>query len=222
MARPTLTAVVPALDEAPRIGALVAALLGEVDDVVVVDGGSGDGTIDAARRAGARVITAPRGRGPQLDTGAAVAMGERLWFVHADAGLPAGAGEAIRAAGAPWGCFAVRFSPSSAWLDGTAAWMNARARRTGSATGDMGIWASADLFRRVGGFGPLLAFEDLAFTDRARAVVKPVVLEPAIVTSSRRWQRRGVARTVLQMWALRAAYRAGVAPERLARVYAAG
>lgn len=214
-----ISAIVPTLDEAATIGPLVGALRAMVDEVVVSDAGSGDGTVDVARAAGALVVTGARGRGPQMDLAATAARGERLWFVHADSALPAGCGEALRHARGPWGCFETRIDSEDPRLRFTGAWMSKRARRSGACSGDMGIWSDRPFFESLGGFGSLPAFEDLAFADRARRAHPCEVLQPTLGTSARRWTTDGVNRTILQFWLLRLGYRAGLDPIRLSRAY---
>ncbi|MDP2307061.1 MAG: TIGR04283 family arsenosugar biosynthesis glycosyltransferase [Pseudomonadota bacterium] len=213
-----ISVVIPTLDEAAALPALLGSL-GGVDEVIVVDGGSRDDTVEIAARAGATVVTAPRGRGSQLAAGTAAARGDLLWFLHADTGVPVGAAAALRATRAAWGCFEVTIASEDPRLRLVAAAMNLRARRTGSATGDMGIWARRPLLAKVGGWVPLLAFEDLVFTDRARRLAPAEVLAPAVTTSARRWNAHGLTRTVLTMLALRAAYRLGADPALLAELY---
>lgn len=215
------SAIVPTRAEAARVGALVAALRAVVDEVIVSDAESADGTAAVAAAAGAVVVSGPAGRGPQLDRGAAVARGQWLWFVHADAGVPAGARAALEAAAAvaPWGFWPVE-APGAPWpVRAGAAYMNLRARGTGAATGDMGLWCRADLFRQLGGFGPLAAFEDLSFTDRARRAAPWAAAPGRLGLDARRWVAGGVWRTIARMWALRAGYRLGVEPGRLVRMW---
>lgn len=212
-----ISAVVPTLDEARHLPTLLATLGG--CEVVVSDGGSRDQTVALARAAGARVVEGSPGRGAQLARGAAVCQGERLWFLHADALPGAGALRALDAAPGPWGCFRIRLEPDDPWLTLTAAGMNTRARLTGSATGDMGVWMDRGFYEELGGFPDLASFEDLVLTDRARARVAPTVIDVPLVVSARRWLARGRLRTTLEHWALRAAYRSGVPPERLAHRY---
>lgn len=218
---PSLVAIVPTLNEAGQVGAVVAALRDSCDEVVVVDAGSADGTVDIARAAGARVCTAPPGRGVQLGAGVAASRSDLVWFVHADTLVPAGAGHALRAlsTSARWGCCTVRFDLDTPWMRFTAAWMNARARRTGKSTGDMAQWFHRDLLHELGGVPPLGAFEDLVLSDRARAVAPWAVAPVAVTTSARRWRVEGRTRTTLRHWTLRAAYEAGVPPETLAQRY---
>lgn len=216
-----LSVVVPTLDEEARIGALVSILYPQADEVVVSDGGSRDQTCGLAEAAGARVVEGPRGRGPQLDRGAAAARGDLLWFVHADAEVPAGLGPAVERAAeiAPWGACETRIDSADLRLRWTAFVMTCRARWTGAMTGDMGIWAQRELFERLGGFGSLPALEDLDFTDRARAVAPWTLASPPLGTSARRWTARGINRTMARMLGLRLAYRLGASPMRLARLY---
>ncbi len=211
--------VIPTLNEAACIGGLLATLLPLVDEVIVADGGSADDTVGIARCAGARVATSARGRGLQLDAGAAVASHERCWFLHADSSVTGESVDALRRATGGWGCFETTVASDDPRLAFAGAWMNARARWTGRCTGDMGIWCDRALFDSVGGFGALSAFEDVSFVDRARAVSSCAVLRPGIVTSARRWAGEGVTATIVKGWTLRLGYRVGVNPMRLARSY---
>lgn len=212
-----ISVVIPTLNEAEHLPRLLGAL--RADEVIVVDGGSQDTTVDVARRAGVSVLSSPRGRGAQLTLGAAAATGDVLWFLHADAVPPVGSDEALRRVPAPWGCFSVQFDSADPRLRLTALGMNRRARRTGSATGDMGIWARRDFFDTTGGFPQLASFEDLVFSERARTRAPWAVLSPPLLVSARRWETRGFTRTTLEHWGLRGAWRLGVPAERLARLY---
>lgn len=213
-----ISAVIPTLDEERCIGAVVLAVRTIVDEVIVCDGGSTDETVQRASEAGARVVTGARGRGAQLDLGARTAVHERLWFLHADSRVHPRAGEALRAAAGPWGCFATRIDSADPRLRVTAAGMTLRARWTGVCSGDMGIWADRGFFETLGGFGST-AFEDLSFADRARRQHPCEVLDPQLLTSARRWQNEGVTNTVLRFWMIRLGYRVGIDPARLANVY---
>ena len=216
-------AVIPTLNEAACIGALVASLRAEVDGVLVVDGGSTDETVALAQAAGAAVLRAPRGRGGQLRAGAAAAPGEIIWLLHADSTVPTGAGRAIRQAAraADWGCFKVRLAPGGGRLRFAAAWMNARARISQSATGDMGIWLRRDLHDQLGGLPEAPLCEDLALSAAARRHGAMAVLPLTLGSSSRRWYQNGVNRTILRMWLVRGLYHAGADPRLLARLYGA-
>lgn len=220
--RSSLTIVVPALDEAGSIEGVVAEARAQADEVVVVDGGSRDATRELAARAGATVIDAPRGRASQMNAGAASSQGEALLFLHADCRLPAGGGDAVRAelaAGRRWGRFDVRLDAPGAPLALVGTMMNLRSRLTGIATGDQAIFVSRTLWDATGGFAPIPLMEDVELTARLRRVASPACLRQRVTVSARRWQHRGVARTVLEMWAFRAAYACGASPAWLHRLY---
>lgn len=219
-----LSAIVPALDEERAISATLAALAPEVDEIVVADGGSRDGTARIARAAGAHVVSGARGRGAQLNAGAETAGGELLWFVHADTLVPPGSGAALRAAmagGAHGGAFEIRFD-APGWryaLGGTVA--SSRSRWFGIFLGDQAPFVSRQVFRRLGGFASWSLFEDLDFSRRLRALGDIAILEPAVTTSARRFQARGPLRGVLENWWLTLLFLSGVPPDRLSRRYLA-
>jgi len=219
--------IVPALDEAQAIGATLAALAplrARGHEVIVVDGGSADGTPDLARPHADRVLTSPPGRARQMNAGAAAARGEVLLFVHADTRLPADADAAIAralAAGRVWGRFDVRLAGRHALLRVVERAMNLRSRLTGIATGDQALFVRRAPFDAAGGFPEIPLMEDVALSRRLRARARPACLGERVTTSARRWERQGVLRTVVRMWLLRLAYALGVAPARLARWYPA-
>jgi len=220
--RPTLSIVVPALEEADAIAATVAAARTHADEVVVVDGGSRDATRERALAAGALVVDASRGRASQMNAGAARACGDVLLFLHADCRLPAGAGDAVREAiadGRRWGRFDVRLESARPALAVVGGAMNLRSRLTGIATGDQAIFVARSLWDAVDGFAPIPLMEDVEFTARLRRLGPPACLRLRVGVSARRWERHGVVRTVLLMWGLRAAYALGVSPQRLHRLY---
>jgi rSAM/selenodomain-associated transferase 2 len=222
IARPSLSIVVPVLDEAGSIAATVARARLHADEVLVVDGGSRDDTGALARAAGARVIDAPRGRASQMNAGAALAAGDVLLFLHADCRLPDGAGDAVRgavAAGRRWGRFDVRLDSPRAALAVIGGAMNLRSRITGIATGDQALFVARDLYEALGGYAAIPLMEDVELCARLRRVAPPACLRLRVGVSARRWERHGVVRTVLLMWALRAAYALGASPARLHRLY---
>lgn len=218
---PRLSIVIPVLDESGVIRDVVARARGEADEVVVCDGGSTDATLDLARHAGSVVCSAPRGRGRQLDHGAAAASGDVLLFLHADTLLPPGAGAAVlwAAAHSGWGCFSVRIESTDPRLRWCGRYMTTRARQTGSVTGDMAIWCRRAWYDQVGGFGPRGVCEDLDFAQRLRAIAPGLVLPLRVGTSARRWEAEGVTQTILRMWMVRSAFYAGASESTLARLY---
>ena len=222
-----LSVIVPALDEAGCIGALLedlAPLRSGGHEVLLVDGGSSDGTPAMAAGQVDRCIAAPRGRARQMNAGAAAAAGEVLWFLHADTRLPAAAAahavlDAV-ARGRSWGRFDVRLSGRQPLLRLVERGMNLRSCLSRIATGDQGIFVTRELFERCGGFPDIPLMEDIALSRALRRQAAPACLHrPRLQTSSRRWERDGVLRTVFLMWRLRLAYALGTAPETLARLY---
>lgn len=221
--RPLLSIVVPVLNEAELLPALLAHLAPFRNDaeVIVVDGGSTDGTREAAR--GARVLTAPRGRARQMNAGAAAARGDILLFLHADTRLPPDALDEIRQAlGDPRvvaGRFDVRLAGPRAIYRAVEVLMNLRSRWTGIWTGDQAIFVRRAVFERLGGFPDIPLMEDVEFTRRLRRAGPRACLRARVTASVRKWEREGALRTILLMWALRFLYRVGVSPARLHRWY---
>lgn len=217
----------PVLDEAPGLAATLDALaplrLAGVE-LVVVDGGSRDGTPAVAQPRADRVVTSPRGRAAQMNAGARAATGDTLLFLHADTRLPEGAVDAIARAladGHAWGRFDVTIEGASRWLPVVAAFMNARSRLTGIATGDQAIFVRRGVFEVAGGFPPIALMEDIAMSRALKRAGAPACLRERVVTSGRRWERHGPLRTILLMWRLRLAYFLGADPARLAERYGA-
>lgn len=223
---PPLSIVIPVLDEAAGIGAALArlqAFRGRGCEVIVVDGGSGDGTVDLARAACDRVAVSPPGRAMQMNAGASVARGDALVFLHADTELPTDADrlvlEALGGNRHVWGRFDVRITGRPAMLRVIAAMMNLRSRLTGVATGDQAIFCRRATFDAVGGFPSQPLMEDVEISKRLRRLGPPACLRERVTTSGRRWEKHGVTRTILLMWRLRLAYFLGVDPARLVRSY---
>ena len=201
----------------------LAPLTARGAQLVVADGGSSDDTALLCQAAGAMVLNTPRGRATQMNAGAKQASAGVLLFLHADTLLPGDAEEMIVAALANgdrvWGRFDVRIAGQSKLLPMVAALMNLRSRLSGIATGDQAIFMTRAAFDAVGGFPSQLLMEDIEISKRLRKLSRPACLRAKVQTSGRRWETRGVWRTVLLMWRLRFAYWRGVAPERLAKLY---
>jgi len=217
-----LSIVVPALDEAAGIERCLAALAtlrARGHEVIVADGGSADGTARLAAPLADRVVQAPRGRAAQMNAGAAAATGGALLFLHADTFLPPEADRLVLEALAThaWGRFDVEIDSADPRLAVIAYFMNRRSRLTGIATGDQAIFVRRADFP---GFPAIALMEDVAFSRAMKRVSPPACLAARVRTSARRWEEKGVARTVLLMWRLRYAYWRGADPDALARRYA--
>ena len=216
-----LSIVVPSLNEAAGIERCLRALAplrGRGHEVIVADGGSDDGTPQLAAPLADRVVAAPRGRALQMNAGAAAASADALLFLHADTILPADADRAVLAALASraWGRFDVSIDSRDARLAVVGFCMNWRSRLTGIATGDQAIFVRRAEFP---GFPAIALMEDVAFSKAMKRVSPPACLRERVRTSARRWERRGVLRTVLHMWRLRLQYWLGADPAELARRY---
>ena len=229
MISPLISVVVPVLDEAGAIARSLQPLQplrGRGVEVIVVDGGSQDGTRCFARPLCDRVLDAPRGRARQMNVGAGVASGRVLLFLHADTRLPPDWSRMVRGAlgdhGREWGRFDVRLDGVHPMLRVVERAMNLRSRLSGIATGDQAIFVTRVAFRAAGGFPDIALMEDIALSRALRARSRPVCLRTAVVTSSRRWERNGIARTIVLMWRLRLEYAFGTDSEKLARLYRGG
>ena len=221
-----LSVIVPTLDEAEHIAGSLQSLTSarrRGAEIIVVDGGSSDATIAVAEPYADRVLQAPRGRAAQLNAGAQSASGDVLLFMHADTAAPENVDLILAAALAgrvtAWGRFDVHIESRRRVLGMVAAMMNLRSRLSGIATGDQGMFVTRTLFDRVCGFPALPLMEDIALSRALKRVASPLCLRAKIVTSGRRWERRGVARTIWLMWRLRLAYYLGADPADLAPRY---
>jgi rSAM/selenodomain-associated transferase 2 len=226
---PQLSIVIPVLDEAATIADALAALAPDRArgaELIVVDGGSRDETAEAARPLADKVIAAPRGRGSQMNAGAAAAQADVLLFLHADTRLPPEADrlvvDALARSQRAWGRFDVTIAGRSPFLRVVAAMMNLRSRLTGIATGDQAMFMTRAAFAQAGGFPDIPLMEDIVLSRRLKSVSPPACLCARATTSGRRWDRDGVVRTILTMWRLRLAFFLGAEPARLARRYGYG
>ena len=231
---PTVAVIVPVFNEASHLERNLSRLLAEhrFDEVIVVDGGSTDTSVEivcklmSADATGVQpvpyLIQAPRGRARQMRAGAQAATSDVLLFLHADTVPPAEAVARIREVvrrGHVWGRFDVRLSGSHVLLRVIERLMNWRSALSGIATGDQGLFVRRDVYRILGGFAPLPLMEDVEFSTRLKWVGSPARLRNPVITSSRRWERNGIVRTVVSMWTLRFLYWLGVSPTRLGRWY---
>jgi rSAM/selenodomain-associated transferase 2/rSAM/selenodomain-associated transferase 1 len=221
-----LSIVVPVVDEAEQIRKGLAQLQpfrAAGHELIVVDGGSRDGTFEAAVALADRVLQAPRGRAVQMNVGASVATGNVLLFLHADCRLPPSADVAIAGAlarGRAWGRFDVTLDGDSRALPMVAWFMNARSAATGICTGDQAMFVERAMFDAIGGFPALPLMEDIALSRTLKRFAGPPArLSERIVASGRRWNADGAWRTILSMWALRWAYWRGATARDLARRY---
>lgn len=230
MIRPVISVVVPVLNEVDRIGTLISEIVADGSapfEVIVVDGGSSDGTVAAVQSLGlkdaVRIANSEPGRGPQLVAGALQASGDILWFLHVDSHVALGALERIRAAvdedGLIGGNFRVIFDGAdrfSEWLTGFYAWF----RRRGLYYGDSGIFLRRDIYQRIGGIQPMALMEDYDLSRRMERYGGTGCIDtPALITSSRKFAGRHPLGIVFGWLKIHALYGLGVSPKRLAKIY---
>ena len=219
-----LSIVVPIYNEAQQVGPLARSLRVLQDEwvreIILVDGGSTDGSAEQLGKE-FTLITSRKGRAAQMNAGAAHASGTWLLFLHADTQLGSSHIKAAMSHGAlhHWGRFDVRLSGDHFMFAVIAWFINGRSRLTSVATGDQCLFVRRKLFQAVGGFADLALMEDVALCKRLRKRHKPLCLKKTVTTSSRRWQKYGVYKTILLMWKLRFLFWLGVSDDKLARLY---
>jgi rSAM/selenodomain-associated transferase 2 len=223
--KPALSIVMPALNEAAGIAATLQALQAlrvRGVELVLADGGSTDGTAEHAAAWADAVVASPRGRALQMNVGASRARADVLLFLHADTRLPPRADVQVLqavAGGACWGRFDVCIDGRPWMLRVVAALMNLRSRLSGIATGDQAIFVTREAFDRIGGFPAQPLMEDIELSRRLKRLGRPACLRTKVRTSGRRWEQRGVWRTIFLMWRLRWRYWRGEPAARLAEAY---
>lgn len=191
-------------------------------ELLFVDGGSTDNTVSILQNAGNRVIPSTKGRAWQMNTGAAQSAHSVLLFLHADTQLPANALTLIHQAldgQHCWGRFDVRIAGKPWMLKVVARMMNWRSRITGIATGDQALFMTRAAFKQVGGFPGQALMEDIEMSKRLGQLSKPACISVPVITSGRRWETRGLWRTIFLMWRLRLAYWLGQKPDELVKLY---
>lgn len=217
-----LAIVVPTLNEQSVLLRTLPAALAAADEVVVSDGGSGDGTVALAQRLGARVVCGPPGRGGQLNRGAAAASADVLLFLHADTELPSGAADAVRRAvaqGAAGGGFLLRFDDRRPLFRLGGRLINLRTRCVRLPLGDQAQFVSRAAFDALGGFRDWPILEDLDFALRLRRTRRSVLIRQPVTTAARRFVEQGTARTIATNWLIWLLFFLGISPHRLARLY---
>ena len=226
MSLPLCSIIIPTLDEAELIETALThlqSLRNKSCEIILVDGGSRDSTVERASPLVDRVITSLPGRAQQMNQGAAVVRGEWLLFLHCDTTLPSSMNcwlsRLKKSDCPPWGFFSLRLSGQGAGLRIIERAITLRSRFTRVATGDQALFVKRELFNAVGAYPSIPLMEDVALSKALRQRAKPLVWRSPVVTDSRRWQQNGILKTVCLMWWLRLAYFFGAKPAWLAQQY---
>lgn len=220
-----ISIIIPVLNEAETIQSFLQALQPlrkQGHEVVLVDGHSNDDTCALARPLVDRMFSSQPGRARQQILGAKMSTGQVLLFLHADTKLPEKAEQVILSAlaqGFFWGRFDVQLSGSHWLFRVIEKMMNWRSCLTGIATGDQSLFVSKMLYNDVGGMPAIELMEDIEFSKRLLKFCKPACLKSIVITSSKRWEKNGILRTILFMWSLRLQYFFGIKPEVLVKKY---
>jgi rSAM/selenodomain-associated transferase 2 len=230
-----LSIIVPLLNEADNLPQLIAHIV-RLDpapqQVILVDGGSVDGSVAITNNVlksteidqsaiNWRIIESTVGRAQQMNAGAILATGDVLLFLHADTELPADAIDNVQQAVVQydWGRFDVRLDSREPLLKIVGLMINQRSRLMGIATGDQAIFIKKSLFEQIGGYPDQPLMEDIELCKRLKKIAQPACLKSKVITSARRWQQHGTWRTIFLMWHLRFDYWRGVSPDVLKQRY---
>jgi len=221
-----ISLIIPVLNEGERLLRQLQSLQDyrkRGHEIIVVDGGSSDGSLDSVAALVDISCRTEPGRGGQMNCGARLASGQVVLFLHADTLLPAAADSLIESGlaetGADWGRFDVQFSNGAMVFRLIAAMMNLRSAITKVCTGDQALFIRRQLFAQIKGFAELPLMEDVEITKRLRRKFLPLRIKVPVITSSRRWEQQGVFKTITLMWLLRLRYFLGADPHKLAHIY---
>lgn len=227
----SIAVIIPVLNEEASLHSLLKELLPlDFEEIILVDGGSGDRTIEVAQtflcassHPNAKILSGPKGRAAQMNAGAAQATTDILLFLHADTQLPNNAKTVIKQVLADphnvGGRFDVRFPKDQGYAWMISRMMNIRSRVSGICTGDQAMFVRRSVFEFMGGFANLPLMEDLEFSGRLKRQGTVVALKDTVTTSFRRWEQHGPLQTIVRMWTLRFLYWVGWDPQCLNHYY---
>lgn len=218
--------IIPVLNENlffTRQQLYLQALLNQGHEIIIVDGGSKDDSYLSAEKLGCKCIQTKASRGFQLHSGANASSHSILVFLHADTILPLSGtnliDDALNQPSISWGRFDVAFTNKNLIFKVIAWFMNKRSCLTHIITGDQTLFIKRDVYFDMGGFADLPLMEDVEFSKRLKKHSKPICIKETVLTSSRKWERNGILRTIFLMWRMRLQYFLGVPAGKLAEQY---
>lgn len=221
-----ISIIIPVYNEKSRLPALLQALSSFIADgheIIVVDGGSTDQFLPGSSLQDITVLTSAKGRALQMNKGAEQACGDVLWFLHADSQLLHSPQQYIKSienlTENQWGRFNISLDGHKGMYRVIEWMMNKRSAISGIATGDQGIFVHRQLFNDVGGFSSIAIMEDIDISVKMKKISFPQIKTLCLQTSSRRWEERGVWRTIFLMWKMRCLFFIGVNPDSLVKLY---
>ena len=220
-----LSIIIPTLNEANQIEQYLNRLqtlrqLGH--EVIVVDGGSIDDTVSLVSSLCDHVCQSQQSRSMQMNCGAELATGECFVFLHADTVLPDNILEyfsSINNIEGKWGRFDISLSGRNWLFRIIESCMNSRSSFTGIVTGDQVMFVGEELFNRVGGYPEIALMEDIAISSSLIKFSKPIRIREKVISSSRRWEKNGIVKTIMKMWVLRLLYFFDYDTNKLAKRY---
>ncbi|BAY27647.1 glycosyl transferase family protein [Calothrix sp. NIES-2100] len=219
-----ISIIIPALNEAANIEDVIITTQNSTNtEIILVDGGSQDDTVAIAQLLGVKVISSSPGRAVQMNAGAVVASGEILLFLHADTRLPAGFEVMIRTAlqqpGTVAGAFNLRIDASGWGMRLVELGVKVRSHFWQMPYGDQAIFITKDIFQQIGNFPELPIMEDFELIRRLKCIGKIAIIQESVITSARRWLRKGILQTTLINQIVIIAYLLGISPQRIRRWY---
>ena len=218
-----ISVIIPILNEAKILEKTLSQLQSELEahELIVVDGGSTDGSVHIAEKYG-KVIVSELGRAKQLNTGAASATGDILIFLHADIWLESGALAAAAIAissGYVGGGFQQKIDGTHFLYRAIETTGNVRGKYLKIFYGDSGIFLKRTDFEKIGGFPEVPILEEMEFSKKLRRLGKTTLVTPHIHISARRWETKGIVRTTLNNWLITLLYFLKFSPVQLAKLY---
>ena len=218
-----ITIIIPVYNEEKTIREVLGTLpYGDNIEVIIVDGGSNDRTVEFAGRYPVKVLESVKNRAVQMNKGAEAACGDILLFLHADCLLEQGSLDTIQSYlndGYIGGCLSQKIKSRKIVFRCIEASGNIRAKLFKIFYGDQAIFVSRDIFLKLSGFDSIPLFEDIIFSKKLKKTGKICVLNKKIYTSDRRWERQGIIKATLINWLITVGFIFGISHKKLKRLY---